>query len=176
MISPDKKLARKLNVIAVLISIVVMILVLLMRRVKIDTGIDFSFLPPIHSTFNALAAVFLIMGLRAIKKRDAHKHRLYMVIAIVLSVLFLTSYVVYHFTMPETTFCKEGPIRLVYFVLLIAHIILAAVILPFILFTFIRAFTGQFSRHAAMGRWVYPLWLFVTISGPVLYLMLRSCY
>src|SRR5690625_7362356 len=95
MISPDKKLARKLNVIAVLISIVVMILVLLMRRVKIDTGIDFSFLPPIHSTFNALAAVFLIMGLRAIKKRDAHKHRLYMVIAIVLSVLFLTSYVVY---------------------------------------------------------------------------------
>lgn len=176
MIAPDKKLAKKLNIVAVIISFIVMILVLMMRRVKIDTGIDFSFLPPVHSTFNALAAVCLIMALRAIKKRDAHKHRLYMMIAIVLSILFLTSYVIYHFTMPETTFCKEGPIRLIYFVLLIAHIILAAVILPFILFTFIRAFTAQFSRHAAMGRWVYPLWLFVTISGPVLYLMLRSCY
>src|SRR5690625_6768663 len=97
MISPDKKLARKLNVIAVLISIVVMILVLLMRRVKIDTGIDFSFLPPIHSTFNALAAVFLFMVLRAIKKRDAHKHRLYMVISSVFEVVFFYLFVVFYF-------------------------------------------------------------------------------
>lgn len=176
MISRNKPLARKLNIAAVFVSVIVMILVLMMRRVKIDTGIDFSFLPAVHSSFNALAAISLILGIRAIKKRNAHQHRFFMMVAIVLSVLFLTSYVIYHFTMPETLFCKEGVIRIVYFILLITHIILAAVILPFILFTFIRAFTAQFDRHVAMARWVFPLWLYVTVSGPVLYLMLRSCY
>lgn len=176
MISRNKPLARKMNIGAIFISAIVLILVLLMRRVKIDTGIDFSFLPAVHSSFNALAAVALILGLRAIKKRNAHQHRFFMMVAIILSVLFLTSYVVYHFTMPETLFCKEGVVRIVYFVLLITHIILAAVILPFILFTFIRAFTAQFDRHVSMARWVFPLWLYVTISGPVLFLMLRSCY
>ena len=172
----NKSLEKKLNIGAIVISIIVFLMVLMMRRVKIETGLDFSFLPPFHASLNALASVALILGLAAIKNGNAHRHRFFMVTAIILSVLFLISYVVYHFTMPETSFCKEGIVRYVYFFLLITHIILAAVILPFILFTFIRAFTFQFDRHKKLARWVFPLWLYVTISGPILYLMLRNCY
>ncbi len=174
--SENKKLEKKLNAVAVAISLVVFVVVILMRRVQLDLGIDFSFLPAFHSSLNALAAVVLIGALWAIRNRNVHLHHKLMVTALIFSVLFLFSYVTYHMTTPETPFCKEGVIRYVYFFLLIAHIILAAVILPFILFTFIRAVTFQFDRHVKMARWVYPLWLFVAISGPILYLMLRDCY
>lgn len=174
--SENKRLEKKLNIGAIVISVIVFLMVVLMRRVKLETGIDFSFLPPLHSSLNALASVSLIGALISIKNRNAHWHRNFMVTAIVLSVLFLVSYVTYHITTPETPFCKEGNIRYVYFFLLISHIILAAVILPFILFTFIRAVTFQWDRHKRIARWVYPLWLYVTISGPILYLMLRDCY
>ena len=176
MIPQKKELARKLNIGAVIVSVIVFIMVLMMRRIKIDVGIDFSILPAVHATLNSMAAVSLIFGLLAIKRRDAHRHRFWMITAIILSILFLISYVVYHFTMPETPYCHEGISRIIYFILLIAHISLAAVILPFILFTFIRAFTAQFDRHKKLARWVYPLWLFVTISGPLLYFMLKDCY
>lgn len=172
----NKILEKKLNTGAIAVSIVVFLMVLLMRKVRLDVGIDFSFLPPFHSTLNALAAVALILALIAIKRQNVHWHRNFMVTAMVLSVLFLMSYVLYHFTTPETPFCKEGSIRYVYFFLLISHIVLAAVILPFILFTLIRAITFQFDRHKTMAKWVFPLWLYVAISGPILYLMLKDCY
>lgn len=174
--SENKRLEKKLNVAAIAISVVVFLVVLMMRRFKIDTGIDFSFLPPLHSTLNALAAVALIGALLAIRQRNVHWHRNLMISALILSVLFLFSYVTYHLTTPETLYCKDGAIRYVYFFLLISHIVLAAVILPFILFTFIRAVTYQFDRHVKIARWVYPLWLYVAVSGPILYLMLRDCY
>lgn len=174
--SKNKSLEKKLNIGAIAVSIVVFFLVLMMRRVKLDVGIDFSFLPAFHATLNGLASISLIFAFLAIKKKNIHRHRFFMLTALVLSVLFLISYVVYHFTTPETTFCKEGMIRYIYFFLLITHIILAAVILPFILFTFIRAVTFQFDRHKKMARWVLPLWFYVTITGPVLYLLLKDCY
>lgn len=170
------KLAKKLNIAAIVVSVIVFLTVLMMRRIKLETGIDFSFLPPFHSSLNALASVSLIGALISIKNRNVHWHRNFMVTALILSVMFLISYVTYHLTTPETPFCKEGSIRYVYFTLLISHIILAAVILPFILFTFIRAVTFQWERHKKIARWVYPFWLYVTISGPILYLMLRDCY
>lgn len=159
-----------------MVSIIVFLMVLMMRRIKLDVDFDFSFLPPLHASLNALASVALILALVAIRKKDVHRHRFFMVTALILSILFLTSYVIYHFTTSETPFCKEGAIRYVYFILLISHIVLAAVILPFILFTFIRAVTFQFERHKKMARWVFPLWLYVTITGPIIYLMLRDCY
>lgn len=176
MSSKNKSLEKKLNIGAIAVSVVVFILVLMMRRVKLDVDIDFGFLPTFHATLNGLASVSLVFGFIAIKNKNLHRHRFFMVTALILSVLFLISYVVYHFTMPETTFCKEGSIRYIYFFLLITHIILAAVILPFILFTFIRAVTSQFDRHKKLARWVFPLWFYVTVTGPVLYLMLRDCY
>jgi putative membrane protein len=169
-------LAKKLNIIAYIVSIVVIGLVLLMRRVKLDVGIDFSFLPAFHSTMNAVTAVLLIIALYYIKQKNITAHRNMMFAAMITSALFLLSYVLYHFTTPETNFCKEGSIRIVYFILLISHVILAGVIFPFILFTLIRGYTMQVEKHKRMAKWVFPLWLYVAITGPILYLMLRPCY
>lgn len=175
-IQENLPLAKQLNRIAIGLSIVVLLLVGLMRRVKIATDIDFSFLPPLHAFLNALAAVFLMLALYFIKQKRVEAHRKMIYAALICSALFLLSYVIYHFTTEETRYCMEGDIRYVYFFLLITHVILAAVILPFIFFTFIRAYTGQIERHRKMARWVYPLWLYVTITGPICYLMLAPCY
>lgn len=172
----NRALARKLNVVVWIITAIVLVLVGMMRRVKIPTDIDFSFLPPLHSTLNALTAIVLIVALYYIKQRNVQAHQKSMYVAIGLSLLFLLSYVTYHFTTDETLFCKEGLIRTVYFIVLISHVVLAAVIFPFILFTFVRAYTGQIARHRKMAKWVWPLWFYVAVSGPIVYLMLRPCY
>ena len=118
----------------------------------------------------------LIIALVLIKQKKIIAHRNVMFTAMITSALFLVSYVLYHFTTPETLFCKEGPIRIIYFILLISHVFLAAIIFPFILFTLIRGFTYQIEKHKKMARWVFPIWLYVAVTGPILYLMLRSCY
>lgn len=171
------QLERKLNITASIVSAVVLALVVFMRRPeKLDLGIDFSFLPPVHAGLNTLAALALILALYFIKQKNMIAHRNCIYAAMVCSALFLLCYVLYHSTTAETKFGGEGTIRLVYFILLITHIVLAAVILPFIFFTFNRAFTGQFERHKKMARWVYPLWLYVALTGPICYLMLKPYY
>lgn len=185
-------LARKLNVYAWIVSGAVLFLVGLMRRVKIDlpAGWDMSFLPPFHATLNALTAVVLLAALYFIKQKQPEAHRKAIYVAMGLSVLFLLSYVAYHFTTPETIFgdadgdgilsdaekLAVGGRRTFYLILLLTHIILAALILPFILFTFIRAYTGQFEKHRKMARWVWPLWFYVAITGPIAYYMLAPYY
>jgi len=177
VVSPDIiRLEKRLNVLAYVVSAAVLFLVVLMRRVKLDLGVDFTFLPPLHASLNALTAVILVYALWAIKRKDIQAHRRAIYAAMVCSVLFLLSYVLYHFTTPETRYGGEGWLRYVYFFLLITHIALAAVTLPFILLTFIRAYTGQFERHKKMSRWVFPLWLYVAVTGPICYLMLRPYY
>jgi putative membrane protein len=173
---PDLVLEKKLNRFAWVITGVVLLLVVLMRRVRIPTDIDFSFLPPVYSTLNAMTAVILIAGLYFIKNKQVENHRKAMTLSILSSLLFLLGYVVYHFTTDETKFGGEGAIRYVYFFLLITHVVLAAVIFPFILFTFIRAYTNQFDRHRKMARWVYWVWLYVAVTGPVLYFMIKPYY
>ncbi|MFM8489076.1 MAG: DUF420 domain-containing protein [Bacteroidota bacterium] len=169
-------LEKKLNTLAYVVSVVVLLLVGLMRRVKIQTDIDFSFLPPVHASLNALTAVILVFAFIHIKNGRVEQHRKAIYAAMVTSALFLLSYVLYHFTTPETRFGGEGIIRYVYFFILITHIILAALTLPFILLTFNRAYTDQFDRHKKMARWVFPLWLYVAVTGPVCYLMLKPYY
>ncbi len=174
--TPERLLEKRLNLVAYIVSAVVLLLVGLMRRVKIDLGMDFSFLPPFHASLNALTAVILVYALYQIKQKNVEAHRKAIYSAMGTSALFLLSYVLYHFTTPETRFGGEGAIRIAYFFLLITHVVLAAVILPFILLTFNRAFTGQYDRHRKMARWVFPLWLYVAITGPVCYLMLKPYY
>ena len=173
---PNLELAKKLNRVAWGLTILVLLLVGMMRRIHIDSDIDFTFLPPLYSTLNGLTAIVLLVALYFIKQKNVAAHQKSMYLAMFLSALFLLGYVVYHFTTPETKFCQEGNIRMVYFFLLITHIVLAALILPFILFTYIRAFTGQIERHRKMAKWVFPLWFYVAITGPILYMMLRPCY
>lgn len=168
---------RKLNRWAWVISVTVFLLVLLMRRYKIDTEIDFSFLPAVYSSINIVTALLLLAAFYFIRvRKNMQAHRQTMQLAVLCSGVFLLLYVVYHFTTAETHYCGVGTWRIVYFVLLISHIILAATILPFILLTYIRGITSQFKRHKRMARWVWPLWLYVAVSGPLVYLMLRPCY
>lgn len=174
--SPNIALEQRLNKLAYVVSIVVLLLVGLMRRVKIDTDIDFSFLPPLHATLNGLTAVILVVALYFIKNGQVENHRKAIYAAMVCSALFLLSYVVYHFTTPETRYGGEGAMRTVYFFFLITHVVLAALTLPFILLTFIRAYTNQFDRHKKMARWLFPLWLYVAVTGPICYLMLKPYY
>ncbi|HPG05489.1 MAG: DUF420 domain-containing protein [Saprospiraceae bacterium] len=176
MSQPDLKLARKLNVIAYIVSFVVLLLVALMRQFKFETEVDFSILPPFHATLNALTAVILVLAYIAVKRKKISLHRKLMITALITSLIFLISYVLYHITTEETRFCQPGAIRYVYFFLLMTHILLAAVSFPLVLFTFIRGYTGQIVQHRKMARWVYPLWLYVAITGPVCYLMLMPCY
>ncbi len=176
MIESSKALERRLKTVAYLVSLLVLVLVLLMRRVKISTDIDFSFLPPFHATVNGIVAVLLVVALFFIKKKKVIYHRNTIIAAMVLSVIFLLSYVVYHFTTEETLYCKTGAIRWVYFFFLITHIILAGISLPLILLTLIRAYVGSFDRHKRMAKWVWPIWFYVAVTGPVCYWMLSPCY
>lgn len=175
MNTPEQNV-RKWDRLAWVVSAFVLVVVVLMRKIKWDTGIDFSFLPPVHASLNAVAFVCLVMGYRAIKSGRRLVHQRWMTMALGLSFLFLLSYVVYHLTTPETRYGGEGILRVIYFILLITHVILAAIILPFILFTFIRGYAGLVERHKRLARWVFPVWLYVTITGPLCYLMLMPYY
>jgi putative membrane protein len=171
----NNQLEKKLNLYATIVSIAVIGLVVMMRKIKLDLGIDFSFLPAIYSTTNLLAAVFLIASLSFIRQKKIAQHKRMNILALSMSFAFLLMYVLYHITTEEVHYCRTGSIRLFYFILLISHIILAAISFPFILFTFIRGYLMQVERHRKMARWVYWVWLYVSISGPVVYLMLRPC-
>ncbi len=169
-------LAKQLNIAAYIFSAVVILLVGGMHKIHIDHSIDLTFLPAVYSFFNALTAIVLVYALVQIKKKNIQAHKNAIYLAMAFSAMFLLMYVVYHVSYPDTKYCKEGVIWYVYIIMLILHIVIAAGILPFILFTFIRAFTGQIDKHVKMARWVFPLWLYVAASGPILYLMIRPCY
>jgi putative membrane protein len=176
VIQRNEALAKKLNVYAYILSAIVLALVGVMRRVKIDLGVNFDFLPPIHALLNTCAAVCLIMALVYIRKKDVATHRKFIYAALTCSALFLVCYVLYHFTTEETKYCGEGGMRMVYFIFLITHIVLAGISLPFILLTFIKGYCGMVEEHRKMARLVYPVWLYVAITGPICYLLLYPCY
>jgi putative membrane protein len=190
--TPDEALSKKLGIVAWILTAAVLGLVVLMREVKIPlpAGVSLSFLPPFHAAVNAVAALVLVAAFIAVVSGRITLHRKLMVAAMGLSVLFLLSYVAYHFTSAEVLFGdanRDGVItpaeralvggqRTFYLILLISHIILAAVSLPFILFTFIAGWTNRFAAHRKLARWVFPLWLYVAVTGPICYWMLRPYY
>ncbi len=169
-------LAKKLGVAAWILSAVVLILVGAMQRMRFDIGFDTSLLPAFHAAVNASAAVTLIVALLAIQRGNVTLHKKAIFFAMGLSVLFLLSYVAYHISNEPTTFGGEGAIKVVYYLLLISHIVLAGVSLPFILFAFISGFCNQFDRHKKLVKYVFPMWLYVALTGPVCYFMLRPYY
>lgn len=175
-IAEPKKVEKRMNILTAIITVIVLLVVGAMRQYKIETGIDFSFLAPFHASVNAVTAIVLIYAYIQIRRLNVERHRKAIYTALFLSAIFLISYVIYHFTTEETHYGGEGWMRYVYFFLLISHVVLAGGILPFILLTFTRAYTGQFARHRKMARWVFPLWLYVVITGPICYLMLMPYY
>jgi putative membrane protein len=129
-------------------------------------------LPHLNAILNATASVLLVTGWVLIKSRRIAQHRACMIAAVVTSSLFLTSYVIYHAQVGSKPFPGTGWIRAVYFSILIPHVLLAALTLPFILVTFVRGLRRDDTRHRRVARWTMPLWLFVSVSGVVVYLML----
>lgn len=176
MRQPDDALARKLDRIAWSITVVVLLVVGVMRHIKLDLGVDFRFLPGVYATLNAVTALVLIYAYLAIRNKEVKRHQQAMTFALISSFLFLVGYVLYHITTPETPYGGQGLMRYVYFFLLITHVALAAIIFPFVLFTFIRGYTGLVVRHKRLARWVFPLWLYVALTGPVLYFLIRPYY
>ena len=133
---------------------------------------SYSDLPALNATLNAISFAFLLTGYVLIRngRRDAHRNC--MVGALVMSALFLTSYVIYHLNVGSVPFRKTGWIRTVYFAVLIPHVILAAAIVPMVLITVSRAWSKRFDKHRRIARWTLPLWMFVSITGVIVYLML----
>lgn len=159
----------------VALSIVVPVLVAVLFRVKIE-GYDFRFLPSIYASINALTAVLLITAFYFIKQGKRVIHERIMIVCIALSATFLVLYVLYHMTTPSTIYGGEGFIRYVYYFILISHIVLSVFITPLVLFTFSRALGGNFVRHKALAKFTFPIWLYVAVSGVVVYLMISPYY
>jgi putative membrane protein len=190
MSSSQSSQAALLNKIAWVITVVVLGLVVFMNRVSFEAPFDLGFLPGFHAIVNALTAVVLVYAYVKIRQKQVEAHKRAIYAAVGLSVVFLLSYVAYHMTNDPTLYgdldhdgilseaerLAVGQMRTIYLILLLSHIVLAAGIFPFILFTFIRAYTGQFDRHKKMARWVWPVWLYVAVTGPMVYLMLEPYY
>ena len=134
--------------------------------------IDYTVLPAVNATLNAISTVLLTVGWLFIRRRKIDRHRLCMIGAFVTSALFLTSYLVYHANVGSVPFTGQGAIRLVYFAILLTHVVLAAAILPLALITLSRALSRRFDRHRKIARWTLPIWLYVSVTGVVIYVML----
>lgn len=129
-------------------------------------------LPALNATLNATSTVLLLTGYVLIRRRHIAQHRACMLAALATSTLFLVSYVIYHANAGSRPFAGTGPIRVVYFAILLTHVVLAATILPLSVVTVARALGGRFDRHVRIARWTLPLWLYVSVTGVVIYLML----
>ena len=133
-------------------------------------------LPALNAILNGTAAIFLITGYILIRRGKQQPHKRCMLAALVTSVLFLVSYVIYHLNVGSRPFPGQGPIRVVYFAILITHVLLAVTILPLALITTARGLRAQYDRHVRIARWTLPLWIYVSVSGVVIYLMLYQMY
>lgn len=179
-IKMNNSIEQKYNRWIVVLSIAIPLFVALLFGVNLrKLGYDvqpLSFLPPIYATINGFTAIVLIVAVVAIKNGKRKLHEYLMKFAILLSVLFLGMYVAYHMTADSTKFGGEGAIRYLYYFILITHICLSIVIIPFVLITFVRALAQRFDKHRKIARITFPIWLYVAITGVVVYLMISPYY
>ncbi|SDE13522.1 putative membrane protein [Pricia antarctica] len=173
---PYSKKEKKLNTLITVVSIVVPAVVALLFTVKIPNVERLGFLPPLYASINALTAFLLIIALWAILNGKRRLHQNLMTTCIGLSVLFLVMYIAYHMTADSTSFGGEGIIRYVYFFILVSHIFLSIVIIPLVLKTYTFAYLKNFKSHRKWAKITFPIWLYVAISGVVVYLMIFPYY
>lgn len=160
------------------VSFVVFAAVVVLSRVQleVDLGFDVHVFALINAVINSIVSVLLIVALIAVKNKNYVQHKNIMYGAIILSVLFLVSYIAHHLLAGDTVYGGEGSVRYFYYFILITHIFLAAIILPFILFTAYRSLTGQYDKHRKLARYTWPLWLYVSITGVLVYLFISPYY
>ena len=171
----DSKYFFLIALLSVAIPVVVTLLLFVPQTGKLG-DVDVTFLPKLHALLNSLTALALVAGIYFVKNGKVRYHRFAMVTAIVLSAFFLISYVTYHYQAPPTRFGGEGTIRGIYYFVLLTHIVLAAVIVPLVLLSVYFAISNQFDRHRRIARWTLPIWLYVAITGVVVYFMISPYY
>lgn len=167
---------KKYNKLIVVLSIIIPIVVAALFGIKIPNVEPLSFLPPIYATINGLTAIILVLAFFAIKNKNMVWHENLMTTAIWCSALFLLMYVAYHMTSDSTKFGGEGAVKYVYYFILITHIVLSIAVIPFVLITYVRAITNNFEKHKKIARITFPLWLYVAVSGVIVYIMISPYY
>lgn len=176
----NHSLEQKFSKFIVVVSILIPVVVAILFSVKLkDFGYNvepLSFLPPIYATINGITAVVLVAGVLAIKNGKRKLHQKLMTTAIALSVVFLVMYVAYHMTTDSTKFGGEGMIRNIYFFILITHILLSIAVIPLVMITYVRALANKFDKHKKIAKITFPIWLYVAITGVVVYLMISPYY
>ena len=160
----------------ILVSIAIPIVVAFLFRIRLENVKSLSFLPPIYAAVNGYTAIILLVALWAIKNRKINLHEQMMKTAIGLSLAFLIMYVAYHITSDPTPFGGEGVIKTVYYIILISHIVLSIAIIPLVLISFVRGISQQFTQHRKIARITFPIWLYVTITGVIVYYMISPYY
>ena len=160
----------------ILVSITIPVVVAFLFRIRLENVQSLSFLPPIYASVNGYTAIILLVALWAIKNRKINLHEQMMKTAIGLSLAFLIMYVAYHLTSDPTPFGGEGPIKTVYYIILISHIVLSVAIIPLVLISFVRGISQQFTQHRKIARITFPIWLYVTVTGVIVYYMISPYY
>ncbi len=171
---------KKYNPYIVLLSVLIPVAVAILLSIRLkDFGIETTpmhFLPPIYAAINGLTAIILVAAVVAIKNKNRRLHENLMKFAITLSVLFLLLYIAYHLTTEATKFGGIGPIRAAYFFLLISHISLSIITIPMVLVSYVRALAEKFDKHKQLTKYTFPIWLYVTVTGVIVYFMISPYY
>jgi putative membrane protein len=166
---------NKYNKGIIALSVVIPVAVAVLFRVKIDLQLP-VFLPPIYATINAITALLLVLAVKSVKNGKIKVHEKLMKLAIACSVVFLVLYVLYHMTSDSTEYKGEGMLRPLYFFILISHIVLSIAVIPFVLITYVRAITNNIELHKKIAKYTFPLWLYVAVTGVVVYWMISPYY
>jgi len=173
-----KKNDSQARILIGIFSFVVFAAVVLLSQFKLtlDLGFDVHVFAKANAIINTIISIVLVAALIAVKNKNYLLHKKLMFVALILSILFLVSYIAHHLLAGETKFGGEGTIKTIYLIILFTHIILAAVTLPFILYTAYRALTAEFELHKKLARYTWPLWFYVAVTGPIVYLMISPYY
>ena len=167
---------KQYNKLIIALSVAIPVVVAILFGVKLPNVKPLSFLPPIYASINAITALVLVLAFIAIKNKKINLHKNLMKFAIGLSVCFLLMYVAYHMTSDSTKYGGDGFIKYVYYFILFTHIILSVAVIPFVLITYVRAITNNIEKHRKIAKITFPLWLYVAVTGVVVYIMISPYY
>lgn len=173
MNSLNNQKIKRFKRLIIALSVVIPIAVAALFMIKVE-GVDFSFLPPVYASINGLTAILLILALIAIKAKKVNVHQRLIQTCLGLSLLFLVFYVAYHMTSESTVY--EGELEVLYYFILISHILLSILVIPIVLFTYLWAYQENFVKHKKWTRFAFPIWLYVAVTGVVVYVMISPFY
>jgi putative membrane protein len=183
---------RKANILIIIFSVIVFVAITVLSRIKLDVelGFDKHLFAKLNAVINSLVSILLVLALIVVKKGNYQLHKKMMMTAMLLSIVFLVSYICHHLFTGETKYgdlngdgvlsdiekTTAGTTRYIYYFIVGSHILLAAIVMPFVLFTAYRALTGEYDRHKKLAKYTWPIWFYVAITGPIVYLMIKAYY